>query len=112
MVLFNALLILNLAHFGLAISLDSLETRKTFSLEQVAVKRSNPWSSAWSVRRAHLKYGISVPPQIEEAADKDAGVGKGTAAARPVRMDQMYVVPVQVGKSSLLLDIDTGSSDL
>jgi hypothetical protein len=97
----------------------------TFSLKQHAVKRLRPWSPARSVLKAHLKYNIKVPAEIEIAAAEEERnvtwtgqsdeVGEGgttSVSARPVKTDQMYVVNVGVGKADMSLDIDTGSSDL
>jgi hypothetical protein len=59
-----------------------------------------------------MKFGVRVPAEIEEAANKDVPPDQTSVSARPVKTDQMYVVNVQVGNSNMSLDLDTGSSDL
>jgi hypothetical protein len=96
----------------LAVPLNERATGKTFSLDQIPVKRSTLWTTALSVRRAHLKYGFTVPGDVEEAASRDETPNRTTLQAMPVRTDQMYVINVQVGNKNMSLDLDTGSSDL
>jgi aspergillopepsin I len=113
MLLHNGLLILGIVcGLALAISLGETAVGSTFTIEQIPVKRTTPWSCARSVRRAHLKYGLKVPAEIEEAADRDTPPNQTSVLAKSVRTDQMYVLSVQVGKNNMSLDLDTGSSDL
>lgn len=88
----------------------------TFTIHQTPVKRSTPWTAARSVRRAHWKYGIKVPMDLEVAAEEATGNegerGQASVPVRPVKGDQMYVLNVMVGASNMSLDLDTGSSDL
>jgi aspergillopepsin I len=111
--LFNALLLLKtLLAFTIPPSLGTSTSGKTFTLEQVAVKRQSPWSSAESVRRAHLKYHLRVPAEVEEAVRREAPPAQGTVPTRSFNYDQMYIINVQVGNHTMALDLDTGSSDM
>jgi aspergillopepsin I len=101
--------------------LEQLASRKTFSLEQVAVTRQKPWSGPNSMRKTCLKYGLEVPDQLEaavkhvEAAVRNvdsAPPGQTTIPVRPVKGDIEFLIAVQVGNHNLSMDLDTGSSDL
>jgi aspergillopepsin I len=100
--------------WGLALStpLEQIAQRKTFTLDQVPIKRAIPWSGPSSMRMTFLKYGIKVPSNIEEAATGAIEPGQATASARPSRNDIQYLINVQVGNHNMSLDLDTGSSDL
>ena len=111
--LFNTLLLLRtLLIFAIPSSLAESTSGKTFTLKQVPVKRQSQWSSAKSVRRAHLKYHLEVPKEVEEAANIAAPPGQATVPTRSFNYDQMYIINVQVGNHNMSLDLDTGSSDL
>jgi hypothetical protein len=107
------------ASTALSLSLDSLASRKSFTLTQTAVNRTvrHP---VHVVREAYLKYNIEVPEEIEQAAyhvDKvqrlaPPGSGQTTVIAKTIRNDLQYLIEVKVGKHDLMLDLDTGSSDL
>jgi hypothetical protein len=74
------------------------------------------------MRDIYWKYGWEVPDELNQAAERiqtvnrfmppPEGKGKGTVIATPARFDVEYLIPVQVGKHNLMLDLDTGSSDL
>jgi hypothetical protein len=109
----NAILLLELlCGVAVAVPLNDRAAGKTFTLEQIPIKRTRPWTSALSVRKAHLKYGFKIPEDVEVAATRDEKPSHTTLEARPVRSDQMYVINVQVGNKNMSLDLDTGSSDL
>lgn len=82
--------------------------RKAFSVNQI----SKPLEKARKINlpgvyaNALTKYGGMVPASVKDAADK------GSAVAAPEQYDIAYLTPVKVGKSTLHLDIDTGSADL
>jgi hypothetical protein len=72
------------------------------------------------MRDTYLKYGFDIPDEINQAVEHVERVNrlamppgeKGTVVAKSIRNDLQYLIPVQVGKHSLMLDLDTGSSDL
>jgi hypothetical protein len=94
--------------------LEQLASRKTFTLEQVAVTRQKPWMGPNSMRRAYLKYGVEVPGHVEEAIRNIEAEppGQTSVGVKPVKGEVEFLVPVQVGNHNLSLDLDTGSSDL
>ena len=55
----------------------------------------------------YRKYGKNMPADVAAASSDD-----GTGTATPTQYDSSYLVPVNVGGSTLNLDFDTGSSDL
>lgn len=82
--------------------------RKSFTVNQI----SRPLEKARKINlpglyaNALAKFGGQVPANIKEAASK------GSAVTTPEQYDMAYLTPVKVGKSTLNLDIDTGSADL
>lgn len=65
--------------------------------------------------RAFAKYGWSMPKEMSVApinATERTGTEEGTTSARPQENDVEFLCPVQVGDHQMMLDIDTGSSDL
>ena len=56
--------------------------------------------------RTLAKYGAKVPDHVLAAA------AQGSAVTTPEQYDEEYLTPVQVGSTTLNLDIDTGSADL
>jgi hypothetical protein len=77
----------------------------SFTLDQVArstesVNIVNHYASAIK------KHGGTPPVHIEVAAQS------GSVGIAPSGTDTFYVVPVQLGQSTLHLSMDTGSSDL
>jgi hypothetical protein len=90
---------------------------QTFSMEQVAVQRTIPWSAPHDIRRTYYKYGVKAPNYVEEAiknveAQWANGPGQTTVAVTPFKGDTEYLIKVQVGNHNLTLDPDTGSADL
>jgi hypothetical protein len=102
-----------------SVSLEGLAGRRTFSLPQIAFNRTQR-HPAHLVREAYLKYGFKVPEEINEAVEHVESInrlampvgGQTTVVAKSVKNDLQYLIAVEVGKHSLMLDLDTGSSDL
>jgi hypothetical protein len=110
--------------------LHATKGRKTFTLYQQPVARTQPWKGPMSMRRAYLKHGLTVPDGIAKAAktaeqqgwaewnsisraDDPAPVGgKTSTPVVPVPGDVEFLITAQVGNHNLSLDLDTGSSDL
>lgn len=111
--------LLALAGGALCVSLDGLANRRSFSLNQVAFNKTAR-HPAHVMRDTYLKYGFDIPDEINQAVEHVERVNrlamppgeKGTVVAKSIRNDLQYLIPVQVGKHSLMLDLDTGSSDL
>ena len=105
---------------ALCVSLEGLASRRTFSLNQVAFNRTAR-HPAHVMRETYLKYGFEIPDEINRAVEHVEQVNRlamppgektTTVVAKSIRNDLQYLIPVQVGKHSLMLDLDTGSSDL
>ena len=56
--------------------------------------------------RTMNKYGVPVPKAMAE------GIANGTVVATPDGTDLDYLCPVDIDGQTLMLDFDTGSSDL
>jgi hypothetical protein len=106
----------------LSVPLESLASRQTFSLDQVAVNRTIR-TPMQVVKEAYWKYAIDLPADLEEAEQQIKTVNRITNAppgggittsvvAKSVKNDLQYLISVKVGKHDLMLDLDTGSSDL
>lgn len=86
----------------------TLHPRKAFSVGQV----SRPQVKGRKINLPGMyantltKFGAAVPPEVKAAAEK------GSAVTTPEANDMAYLTPVKVGKTTLHLDIDTGSADL
>jgi hypothetical protein len=94
-------------------ALESLSSKKTFTLEQVAIPRKRSWGAPMAMRSTYLKYGVAVPQHIDDAAEMLAnGTNQASVPVRPVKGDVEYLINVTVGNHILSLDMDTGSSDL
>jgi aspergillopepsin I len=95
--------------------LDQLATSRTFTLDQVAVQRSIPWSGPHEITRMYNKYGIQPPAELQAQVrniDADGPAGTTSVAAKPYKGDTEYLLSVKVGNHNLTLDLDTGSADL
>jgi hypothetical protein len=116
------LLISSYATSGLSVSLDGLSSnRLKFTLNQVAVNRTvrHPIHAQ---REIYWKYGWEVPDELNQAAEHLQTVnrlapppgskGKATVVAKSIQNDLEYLIAMQVGNHDLMLDLDTGSSDL
>jgi hypothetical protein len=92
---------------------EQVTTKQRFTLEQVAVRSTKPWSH--ELRRAYLKYGTKPPAYIEQAiAQYEALDTNGTTSvgARSYSTDMEYLINAQVGDLNVSLNLDTGSADL
>jgi hypothetical protein len=113
---------------ALAASLDISHVGRTFTLEEIPI--DSPRSSISDIiRTPYFKFGLDVPADIEDAMIRDVLPGQSSIPTKSVDYDQEYgmfsllscvklrltdisVISVQVGNQILLLNLDTGSSDL
>lgn len=106
----------------------------TTSMQQVRNTKYSGRSKHGTIalEKAYLKYNVAVPVDVssavsrvrEEVMAELAGInllpkykrdnGTGTAVTTPEEYDVEYLTPVEIGNpaQTLMLDIDTGSSDL
>lgn len=82
--------------------------RRAFSVNQITrpLEKTKKINLPGIYANALAKYGCEIPANIRAAASQ------GSAVATPEQYDIAYLTPVKVGKSTLNLDIDTGSADL
>ena len=98
---------------------------KRFSIEQVkhphATSKGSKGGFAVQYANAMRKYGIEVPSHVQAAAEASQnstngpdtnGGGYGSVGTNPEEGEALYVTPVNVGGTTMNLDIDTGSADL
>jgi hypothetical protein len=102
----SAQILVVLAGFSLA-NAAPVTTRNgiSFSLDQVA-RSTESVNIVDHYANAIRKYGGAPPVHVEVAAQS------GSVGIAPSGTDTFYVVPVQIGQSTLHLSVDTGSSDL
>ncbi|EEA25100.1 aspergillopepsin A precursor, putative [Talaromyces marneffei ATCC 18224] len=82
--------------------------KSSFSIQQVAIQIP-PIHPAILYARAHAKYGVEVPHNVSLAA---RSAKFDSLAATPFQNDVGYLCPVKLGRNTLMLDFDTGSSNL
>lgn len=92
---------------------SSLEKRGvTFRVDQTIsnAKNGRIISGPAAVAAVYGKYGKTAPADVKAAA----AANEGTVAADPEQYDSEYLCPVSIGTAgvTLMLDFDTGSSDL
>ncbi|KAE9969246.1 hypothetical protein EG327_010708 [Venturia inaequalis] len=81
------------------------------NLEQIPID-SPDLSIPEIIRAPYLKFGVEVPNEVEDAIIRDVLPGQTSVPTKSVDYDQNYVTNVTFGNQTLLMDIDSGSSDL
>lgn len=101
-----------------AISNNIVQLRKTNRIAQVPGGPKPPGPVALSA--VYAKYNKTMPTPVISAAvlakvsatrTATASLQSGSVVATNTPNDELYLVPVTVGKAQMMLDIDTGSSD-
>ncbi|EEA25090.1 hypothetical protein TMatcc_006691 [Talaromyces marneffei ATCC 18224] len=98
-----------LALLALATSAPTLGS--SFSINQVPINVScvHPAAKyAW----AYTKYGVNIPDYLTLAARSGNPGQAGSVTADPCFNDAAYLSLIRVGNNELLVDLDTGSSDM
>ncbi len=85
-------------------------TKRSFKVN--LVRRSNHVPDGpTALRRAYKKFHWEVPQSLTQSRVQ-TGAETGDASANPERGDTEYLSPVNIGGQSLMLNFDTGSSDM
>jgi aspergillopepsin I len=89
----------------------NLVGRSTFEVKQVARGKffKNGPSQMMRTYQKFSRLGAQAPSEVVVAA---AAAQSGEVSADPEQFDQLYLSPVTLGSSEVMLDFDTGSADL
>lgn len=97
--------------------------KRSFKVSRIRQHNYVPNGPA-ALRKAYLKFGpgdIDLIPGGEVAARVDAAIANsqpqtdvenGEVDAEPTQNDAEFVAPVSIGGQTLVMDFDTGSSDM
>lgn len=93
---------------------------QSLSVEQVRNAQFTGRHGPFALAKAYIKYGAPVPGDLSAAVARllqELGLDKratGSVVATPAQYDAEYLSPVSIGTpaQTLMLDFDTGSSDL
>lgn len=99
--------ILSVSTLTAAVPLSARAEKKSFSVNQVKVTPTKTTNPAAHYAKVLHKYGAEVPDHVLAAA-----AATGSATTTPTEYDEEYLTPIDIGGTTMNLDIDTGSSDL
>ncbi|KAI9821663.1 MAG: hypothetical protein M1827_002244 [Pycnora praestabilis] len=117
----SLLLITLLFTIVIAVPTPARQQRKGRSFKVNRVKRANYVPSGRvAMQKAYAKYGWTVPQDLtvsNAASGNSSGGGSGNGesgevSASPEQNDAEFLSPVTIGGQTLMMDFDTGSSDL
>lgn len=99
---------------GLAAATPLQKRGKTFtvSTRKRSVDKRDPNAGPDALIKAYRKYGFKLPAIKRQAANATAGGQSGAAQAVPEPNQAEYLTNVNIGGQDVMLDFDTGSSDL
>lgn len=80
---------------------------RSFKIDRVR-RANHVRNGAAALKKAYRKYGWTVPQTVSHAS----GGESGSVTATPQQGDAEFLSPVSIGGQTLMLDFDTGSSDL
>ncbi|KAL8666340.1 MAG: hypothetical protein Q9202_001611 [Teloschistes flavicans] len=93
--------------------------QKSFKIQRRQTGSTSPDGMA-ALSKAYRKYGWTVPEALNTTIERpqvlskgDPGDGKeGDVSATPEEGDASFLSPIQIGGQTMMMDFDTGSSDL
>ncbi|KAL9002536.1 MAG: hypothetical protein Q9188_004534 [Gyalolechia gomerana] len=92
--------------------------QKSFKVQRRRISRRSTPNGAAALGKAYRKYGWEVPDAINKKVTTiqtlatDPNREEGTVKATPEEGDAAFLSPVRIGGQTLMLNFDTGSSDL
>ncbi|KAL8723531.1 MAG: hypothetical protein Q9225_000166 [Loekoesia sp. 1 TL-2023] len=111
--------LLSILYLFLAVSAAPTKLEeKSFKIQRRRFSSRNARNGAAALGRTYRKYGWEVPEALSKnvqmiqtlAADQDGE--EGTVKATPEEGDAAFLSPIKIGGQTLMVDFDTGSSDL
>ena len=94
-----------------SVSAHELVNQGQFTLQQTVIQHHSKNPGIEAIRSTYIKYGLQ-PPPLRDLVSMAEPSAQGSTAASPGWNDRWYTIKAQVGKQTLNLDLDTGSSDL
>jgi len=89
-----------------------IESKGSFKLKQVHMGYTAK-NALRDVASTYAKFGGVMPFDLAQAHANSNGTGQGSATTTPGDShDSLYLTPVNVGGTTMMLDFDTGSADL
>lgn len=92
---------------------------RSFKIKREATGNVRVRHGVTEMHKAYQKFGIPVPPAVHEAfqlklnaSNKATSNQQGSTDATPQEGDSEFLSPVIIGGQKLMMDFDTGSSDL
>lgn len=88
---------------------------RSFKIHRRAVGGTGAPDGFAALGKAYRKYGWEMPEGLSndtQVPQMKNGGGEGTVKATPEEGDVSFLAPIKVGGQTLMMDFDTGSSDL
>ena len=116
----SLLLVAHLLTTVLAGPVPYLRTKRSFKIPRIQQHNYVP-DGTFALRKAYSKFGlgaldtypgINFSPKAAAAADREISNEDGEVSASPTQNDAQFLSPVTVGGQTLVLNFDSGSSDM
>jgi hypothetical protein len=93
--------------------------KRSFKVERIRNPNFVKRNGTAALAKAYVKHGIAMPEELiaslnklKNAATTSSGQGEGNVTTTEVRGGVEFVAPIQIGRQTLNVDFDSGSSDL
>jgi aspergillopepsin I len=112
MVAFN-ILVLIIAFANTSFASPLMKKGHSFSVTHELHNRAERmFDGAWALKKAYLRHGIALPEHLHKRQAPEPVINVASVPAVSDNNDLEYLSPVEVGGVKMMLDFDTGSSDL
>ena len=102
-----------------AVPTKHLLQRRSFKVERVPVGNSTPKTPQKALAKAYAKYNIPMPGSSSSSGAVSNVASNGSSSSEtgevgndPTQNDSEYLSPITIGGQQIMVDFDTGSSDL